>query len=585
MGLVESRGMTPAHAETSSGRASREAAVVICLTILGAVLRLWGVNHLGLVHFDEGIYVIAGLWSLSPRGLSALDPTLIAYAPPGFPYLVGIAYLFLGISDVTAILVSVLAGVLTIPAAAWLARRTFGAGAGAGAAALVALSGFHVAYSRMALTDASFLLCWVLGLICAQRFLERPGFASAAALGLSVGVSQLFKYNGWMIGAIATLAAVVGVIVDPLERRRARIFRIWALGLLAAFLSAVIYWPWFQFVDVHGGYWRLVAHHQGYVGGPGSWLPHLRLQLDQIVALSGGPIWTAVQYLAAVASCTMINSATNNGYIKNICAILLGAVLVASLPHAYWWIVGLWFLPGHMHDRPSKLVLGLAWLGLSIATPFYHPYARLWLPLHLLGCAVMGEYIRFSLAGTAPENGLSSKSPLREAAVRIIQICFSLILLTILMFPPEKRLILFGGPGDCPGPIAPSDTLRIAVRDVVADLPDTTPGLRLLVRPPVSFYLGGRVAVQIEPNLAGLLEPRDPRLWALVDVAQLRQEGNVDTTTARLMERWEKVREYPTRLNLPTLLDVDPGAARAGHSDDVNAPLWLLRPRQAGASR
>ena len=188
----------------------------------GAELRFWGLPRLGLSHFDEGIYAIAGLWSVSPRGLASLDPTLIPYAPPGFPILVGVAYRALGVSDLAAILVSILAGTLTIPAAAWLARRTSGAGAGAAAAALVAFSGFHVAFSRVALTDASFLLCWILGLVCGQRFLERPRFSSAIALGLSVGLVQWFKYNGWLLGVFVVLAACLGILVDPKERHRPR---------------------------------------------------------------------------------------------------------------------------------------------------------------------------------------------------------------------------------------------------------------------------------------------------------------------------------------------------------------------------
>ena len=165
------------------------------------------------------------------RGLAGLDPTLIPYAPPGFPFLVGVAYLGLGVSDLAAILVSILAGTLTIPAAAWLARRTFGAGAGAAAAALVAFSGFHVAFSRVALTDASFLLCWILALVCGQRFLERPRFSSAIALGLSVGLAQWFKYNGWLLGVFVVLAACLGILVDPKERHRPRIRAVWGFGL------------------------------------------------------------------------------------------------------------------------------------------------------------------------------------------------------------------------------------------------------------------------------------------------------------------------------------------------------------------
>jgi hypothetical protein len=89
----------------------------------------------------------------------------------------------------------------------------------------------------------------------------------------------------------------------------------------------------------------------------------------------------------------------------------------------------------------------------------------------------------------------------------------------------------------------------------------------------------------VESNLPRLLEPANPRLWALVDLAQLRQEGDLKTTTAGLLGRWELVHEYPTRLSLPTLLDIDPGAAQAGRSDAIDAPLWLLRPRTAGSLR
>ena len=105
----------------------------------------------------------------------------------------------------------------------------------------------------------------------------------------------------------------------------------------------------------------------------------------------------------------------------------------------------------------------------------------------------------------------------------------------------------------------------------------------MLVRPPVVFYLGGRIPARTEPNLARLLEFADHQTWALVDAAQLRQEGDLKTAKSRLLARWEIVHEYPTFLNLPTLLDVDPGAARAGDSELIAEPLWLLRPRTVGA--
>ena len=114
----------------------REAVIVALMTLVGAVLRFWGPGRLGLNHFDEGIYALAGLWIQSPKGIAGISPEVVAYAPPLFPFLVGLSYTFLGVSDVSAILVSQVCGVLTIPAVAWVGRRTFGPGAGAAAAAL-----------------------------------------------------------------------------------------------------------------------------------------------------------------------------------------------------------------------------------------------------------------------------------------------------------------------------------------------------------------------------------------------------------------------------------------------------------------
>src|SRR5262245_55343317 len=176
----------------------REVLAVVAFTLVGAALRLWGFGRLGLSHFDEGVYALAGTWSLSPGGLSAIDPAVIPYAPPGFPILVGLAYLVLGLSDVSAILVSTVSGTATIPVAAWVGRRAFGPGAGAATAALVSTALAHIAFSRKALTDAPFLLAWLVAIGLGARLLERPVLRRAVAVGIAVGVAQYIKYNGWL---------------------------------------------------------------------------------------------------------------------------------------------------------------------------------------------------------------------------------------------------------------------------------------------------------------------------------------------------------------------------------------------------
>jgi dolichyl-phosphate-mannose-protein mannosyltransferase len=74
------------------------------------------------------------------------------------------------ISVGSAIVVSILWGVSTIPVLAWLTRRTFGAGADATGAALAALTLPHIAFSRKALTDAPFLMAWLMAIGLGGQF-------------------------------------------------------------------------------------------------------------------------------------------------------------------------------------------------------------------------------------------------------------------------------------------------------------------------------------------------------------------------------------------------------------------------------
>lgn len=563
----------------------REILLIAVLTVAGLVVRLWRPGSLGLVHFDEGIYAIAGLWSVSPRSLASLDPMVIPYAPAGYPVLVGLAYLGLGVSDIAGIMVSIVAGTLTIPAAAWLARRTFGAGAGAAGAALVAFSGAHVAFSRMALTDVSFLLCWVIGLICGQRFLERPGLGRAIGLGLSVGLAQYFKYNGWLIGAIVILAALVGMIVDASERKGSRLLAIWGFGLLAALCAWVAYWPWFGFVESHGGYAGLLRHQRSYMGGAGSWPIHLRLQLEEMAALSGGPSWNAVGLLAAGAGAWCLAGKA----VRRYRVIAVGAFLACAfvmIPYAYSIIGFALIYDARLRHSPGLRLLASACLMLLIVTPLYHPYARLWMPIQLVGWVALGGYICEGCVSTITELVEGPEAAERVSSRRVSAgqwIAGALCVGAIGLLGPDLLCPPIIGPGKLPGPLAPADSLRAAVRQAISDLPPDTRRLRSLVRPPVVFYLGGRIPVQTEPNLARLLESADHQTWALVDAAQLRQEGDLKTAIARLLDRWEIVHEYPTFLNLPTLLDVDPAAARAGNSELIAEPLWLLRPKVVGA--
>jgi hypothetical protein len=537
-----------------------------------------------MLHFDEGIYALAGLWVFSPRGLQDFDAASIAYAPPGFSVLEGIFYLQMGVSDFPPILVSIIAGTLTIPAAAWVARRTFGSGAGAVAAAFAALSGSHVAFSRMALTDASFLLFWLVAIGQGQRFLERPNAPRAVSLGLAVGVVQLFKYNGWISGAIVAASAALWLIAPLRERRYSAVYATWGWGLVAALIAVAVYWPWFRFVEAHGGYGALLAHQRSYLGGFWSWPGHLSVQLAQADALSGGPVWLACGGLAAAFG--LLISAGDWAIERRwLPRVLLEAIaitafclwLLPNLVHLYillWILVTLTTRAG-IATRAMYL-LGVGWAVLAALTPFYHPYARLWLPLEAFNWLFLGNLFA-SIRSKCEVAGRGAGRPWTGAGDQLPY--FALICMlgaAICALGPN-----WSWKGRSPGLLDPSDSVRQACRSILSELPREVSDLEVFARPSVAFYLGldGRVAVHRQPDLTRLLQGQDPGSWALLDMAMLRQARSEAPDLNPLLGHWVMVRSIPTLLSMPVLLDIDPSAA-SGKSINVSASLWLLRPRR-----
>ncbi len=376
--------------------------LILALTTVGAVLRFWQFPNLGLQHFDEGIYALAGLWVVLKGGFASVGAMLAPYAPPGFPILVGWSYLGFGIDASAAMLVSVLAGIAVIVVAAGMGRRTVGAGAGVAVAALAAFSGPHVAFSRLALTDATLLLLWLLALTAGARFLEQPRIGRAIVFGVLVGLAQNVKYNGFLAGVIVVLAAGP----DLVQRGENGPGLAKKLGMLcfAALLAALVYRPWFEFVNTHlGGYSKLLAHHRGYFHGLRGWPARWNVQMAQEQALSGSlgnPSfgWGMIAWPLAWVGWELV---TGTIRARRSCLawlvfgwfVAMGGVLLGRIPSLPWWL-GLVGLPWLLRDvRPLVRILGMSWLILSVLTPMYHPYARLWLPLTAVGWLVLAWWM------------------------------------------------------------------------------------------------------------------------------------------------------------------------------------------------
>jgi 4-amino-4-deoxy-L-arabinose transferase-like glycosyltransferase len=554
----------------------REWISILALTIVATLLRLAGFGRLGLDHFDEGIYASAGTWSLSPGGLGGMDPGLIPYAPPGYPILVGLPYWLFAPMDRAAIAVSIVAGIAAVPLAGWLGRRTFGRGAGTAAAGFAAGSMAHVTFSRMALTDATFLLAWLAVMVAGGRFLEKPGPWRAVALGLAVGIAQLVKYNGWLAGAIVAATAVLGSVVSAEERTQVSLGRTFGWGMLAAVVAALVDWPWFRFVEAHGGYAALLTHQRGYFDGPRSWPSNWLLQLRQLAALGPagnlatilGPI---LGLLGLLAMALLAKRRARGAIIPFLSMAVLSLILYRA--STTWWLgLGLaFFLIGD--KSPTARLVGVWWVALSILTPMYHPYARLWLPVEASGWVGGGMVLATAFRWAVAEGA----GPSRRDRAKVVAVVLAVLVGWAVpgLIPPRPKAL--------PGGLAePRDSLRSATSRIVAHIPEEVRTVRVLGRPAMLFYttpvLGWRgIAGGRLPDSAALLAP-GAEGWAIVDAVLLRQEGDPRAVLDRLRERWEVVAEVPTTLSKATLLDVDPRAA-TGDLTARDEPLILLRPR------
>ncbi len=553
----------------------RESAFIAGVTLVGAVLRFWNPQRLGLNHFDEGIYALAGLWSLSPKGLAGISPELIAYAPPLYSILVGIAYLLSGgPSDLAAIFVSQVAGVATIPIVGWLGWRTFGPGAGAMAASLAALSGPHIVFSRMALTDSTFLLTWALALVLGSRFLEKPGAIRAIVFGASVGLAQNAKYNGVLAGVIVAASAVWG-LVRPTSGGRRQSLRAVGFGVLAALVAAAVYWPWYRFVEAQpGGYAALTRHHRGYLDGPGSWPGHLKAQIDQAVILSGS-LWGSISWGAVAWPVAWIGFAVGRssalGWRRFRLGLMVGCLALGLLPELSLWsglALAPWLL---LSDRPGPRLVAIGWLLMAALSPFYHPYARLMLPLHLLGwlnvAAMATQFLGEPTVILRPRLG-----PFAAAMTAVLG-------LAVWLHGP----ILSDHDGPSRELLAPTDSLRSAVRELSAKFP-TGAGIPGLVRPPELFYAASNgLAIRRMPDLSALLNVPGPPGPRIIDRVQLDQESDGLQALKRLSPAFQVREVFSYRLSPATRLDLGPGWRGQDHGQGFeSSALLLLQPPVSG---
>lgn len=218
------------------------------LVATGALLRFWNLGGLGLTHFDEGSYTMAGRWlaTLGKEG-AAIQA---GHSPALFPSLVGLFFAVFGCRDIVAIAVSAAAGSLTVGLVYWLGRLWLGKSEGVLAALFLAGCEYHLMFSRMALTDATFTLLFWAALGALWKAVESGRRSWAWAGGLLTGLCWNTKYHGFFpLLIMAGWLLLSGWGRGGLGKR----FKESHWGR-AALIAVIVYLPWVILVEATIGY-------------------------------------------------------------------------------------------------------------------------------------------------------------------------------------------------------------------------------------------------------------------------------------------------------------------------------------------
>ena len=337
------------------------------------------------------------------------------------------------VADLLGVLVSAAFGTASVLLMFLLARRWGGNQFGLWAATLLTISDFHVAYSRMVLTDVPLTFWFLLTMYCVTRLWEQaetqvpddvvqhrnnkkkgpsppiggvvirswmPTIGWGMMAGIAAGAAWNTKYNGWLVMAISIFSAVLWIAYRRLsEFRRIAESRLpgsrdgLLLGclLLAGFIAATCYAHWYLFVERHfeGGYAAVTANHRGYFYSPYAWPRHAFRLIGSLSALrhygwilSVGLMFGLSWRLALFAwEKARISRNFANLVLTIVFVIGLSSLVLIQGVDAAIILLGAICIPASLLSGQRERLLAAVWCGTFVVlTPLYHPYPRLMLP-------------------------------------------------------------------------------------------------------------------------------------------------------------------------------------------------------------
>lgn len=547
------------------GGPSRRAwlAMVAAVFLLALGARAWQPQHLGLGHYDEGVYAIsAEAVTTWPEG--DLFPGQTRFSPPVWFATVGAVSRVLDQPPhQVALALNVLIGALTAAAAAAIGTSWFGLAAGLAAGVLVAFDPLAIVLSRSGLTDPTFTLLFLLAVAAAVRALRHPAAGAVLGAGVLTGLAWNTKYHGWFAIVIGGLA--VGVMMLARRRRVDGVEVAAAVRRLVgtAVVAGLVYLPWALYMRGASGGRGLrgiVSYYLTLIGG--DWLAnagaHLAMQ-----GLLDGPLLRMAAPVALLLALPRPSTSRLVGVVAMLAMATWvggGAMVVVAL--ALIGIVACW---QERLDWPSAAVFGwlLLWI---VAAPVYHPYARLLLPFTLAVALVAGRGVHAT--ATWMSNRDAGRAVPRPFAALVLA-----GLAVVLAIAPRR--------GDIAEPWRDTrDTERVAAwLDRLVP-----PGARLLVvgEPSVAYHVRrlGRPAVAVVDELASL-DTATVDTWVAAGV-YARRSPSIRDRIAAAQGRGDSLGAHglaPGDLRL--LDDLTPARARAyrhlpDHEFDV--VLYRIRP-------
>lgn len=560
---------------TVQGRWTGRRSTLVCLAVgvVALVLRAWQPDHLGIGHYDEGVYAFSAQGVVTwPEG--DLFPGQIRFSPPAWFASVGVAARALDIApDQVALGLNIVIGAVTAAVVAAAGMAWFGVTTGVAAGLLVAANPLSVMLSRSGLTDPLFTLFFVLALAAVVHVLHQPGWRWVLVAGLLTGAAWNTKYHGWFVGLIG-LGAICWIWWHERRERGShrlvsRMLRLLAVGAI----GFATYLPWATYMRSASGsrgFAAIVDYYLALIGK--GWVDnavrHAELQLFLDGTLARAGIALAVGTALALAAPLRVNRVLVL-LVGCLLAIGIGGGLGALLLFAGVGLVAL------LTD-PSRAAAGvlLAWVGLwVVAAPLYHPYARLLLPMIPAMALVAGRGV-VALVQWAQMPGAARGMP-RPAALATS----GAMLLAMMVTPSLVR-----GVGD---PWRDATGSRIAAARMALVTPTDAP-IYVIGEPSLSYYLRreGRTVTDVVDGLDLLDTLSTPAL--LVAGVYARRTPSLREGLHRIAVRLDSLERYPAAPNdLRLLDDMTPDRARrflVTPDTTFDMVLFRIRPSVAPAT-